>query len=222
MANLKDPADVRVQGGMRIQILAAIVCVQSLTFWNCTALAEELIQEQISRSPDGRKQIETRIWIEPTWNAPRIDVVLKEGEKVLFRRIIPPDREARYVKVSWAPASNAALVAVNFKSSEDWILIRLAKGNASSDYFNGSELVMSRMLDELPFRDEIKSIAPVGRVPWKEIQWRDPKQCAMPFIYRGIGYEGTANLLIDFKKEKPTFTVTSIVATVDSNLWKQD
>src|SRR4030095_2626575 len=119
MANLKDPADVRVQGGMRIQILAAIVCVQSLTFWNCTALAEELIQEQISRSPDGRKQIETRIWIEPTWNAPRIDVVLKEGEKVFFRRIIPPDREARYVKVSWAPASNAALVAVNFKSSED-------------------------------------------------------------------------------------------------------
>jgi hypothetical protein len=210
------------KGDVRTQVLPFIVAMLFSRFWICAAEAEELAQEQIIKSPDRRKQIETRIWIEPTWIAPRIDVVVREGEKVRFRRIIPPEKEARYVKASWSPASDAALVAVNFKSAEDWILIRLANGKASSDYFNGSQLVTNRMLEELPFRDDIKNSAPVGRVPWKEIRWRRSKQCAMPFIYHGIGYEGTASLLIDFNGASPTFAVTSIVPNVDPALWNQD
>lgn len=162
------------------------------------------------------------MWIEPTWGSPRIDVVLKEGKKTLFRTSIPPEKEARYVKVSWAPSSEAALVAVNFKSVEDWILIRLAKGHASSTYFDGDKLVMEKMLETLPFRDEIKSSAPVGRVPWKTVRWLEPKQCNLTFIFHGIGYEGTGRLRIDFQREKPTFTITAITPTVDSELWEQN
>jgi hypothetical protein len=173
-------------------------------------------------SPDGRKSIEVATRLEPTWPSSQYGVSLKHGDKVLFRTTIPPEKEARYVSVSWAPSSDAVLVAVNYKSVEDWILIRLTDGKASSVTFDGGKLVTRRMLDVLPFRDEIKSIAPVGRVPWNTVRWDNSKRCTMSFIYRGIGYEGTARLLIDFKSQKPTFSVRSIVPNVKERLWDQE
>jgi hypothetical protein len=173
-------------------------------------------------SPDRRKSIEVRSHLESTWPSSQYDVSLKHGDKVLLHTIIPPEKEARYLKVSWAPSSDAVLVAVNYKSVEDWILIRLTDGKASSVTFDGGKLVTRRMLDVLPFHDEIKSIAPVGRVPWNTVRWDNSKRCTMSFIYRGIGYEGTARLLIDFKSQKPTFSVRSIVPNVKEQLWDQE
>ena len=185
--------------------------------------AEQLVEESTYKSRDGRKLLETRLWTESTWAAGRYDIVLKEGETVRYRRIIPPEKEARYVKVSWAPTSDAALVAVNYKAGEDWILIRLAKGKAVSDsFFDGDTLLMAQMFEELPFHDEIKNSAPVGRVPWNELKWLKHRRCTMPFIFRGIGYEGTANLLIDYRLAKPAFSVVSIVPGVDQSLWDQN
>lgn len=125
------------------------------------------------------------------------------------------------MKFSWNPDSSAALIAINFKDGEDWILVRVSEGKARSTYFDGDKLLSGKMLDDLPFQQKIASSAPVGRTPWETVHWNHSKQRAMTFIFRGIGYEGTAHLLIDFKRDNPRFKILSISPGVDPELWKQ-
>lgn len=205
---------------MHPRITTAVLSILLLALGNPPGWADQLLNAQISKSPDGRKELEIKVW--ESQGLSRIEVVLIEGQTKLFETTIPPEKEPRYAKMSWSPSSDAVLVGVNFKSAEDWILIQLSEGKASSTYFDGDQLVNAKMLETLPFRDEIKSSAPVGRVPWKTVQWLDPKQCRMTFIFSGIGYEGTARLLINFQRRKPTFTITAIRSTVDAELWKQN
>jgi hypothetical protein len=111
---------------------------------------------------------------------------------------------------------------VNFKSSEDWIVLQTRADIVEASFFNGEKLVATKLLDALPFNDSIKSIAPNGRVPAKSIKWDADESCSMSFLYRGIGYEGTANLLINLRTKRPTLTITSIVPQTDAELWKAD
>ncbi len=198
---------------MRKQITIAFVL--GLLFLD-TGNADSPFEETI-RSPDGQKLLTSRYV--PGGIAPEVDITITENGKELFRTVVPPAKEAHYTKASWDPTSSSVLVAINYKCSEDWIFIHLKAGKGFPTYFDGDDLVDAKLLDVLPFRHSI-NVAPVARVPWKTVQWHGLDKCTMLYIFRGIGYEGTAHLLIQ-GGDKPTLAVTSIVPAVDKTLWDQ-
>jgi hypothetical protein len=135
---------------------------------------------------------------------------IKCGE-LLFSVSPPLHNEAREIKVSWAPSSEAAIIGINFKASEDWILVRYTNGKEVLSYIDGDKLLTKRMFKTLPFQDQIKNSAPHGGVPWKTVQWEKPLQGKMTYYFHGIGYEGNANLSLDFTSEAPSIKVESIL-----------
>jgi hypothetical protein len=212
----------RLLGLKRTTLVSYLAPIRSvaavfLSLAGVPAQADELASTHAADSPDGRKRLEANVW--DANGMTRIDIVLSASADRLWEFSFPPEIEARYAKLSWSPSSEAALVSANYKCGEDWVLIQFENERAYSTYFSGGERVTRKMLETLPFRDEIKNSAPVGRIPWKTVRWLASKQCEMTFIYRGIGYEGTAHLRIDFQRNEPTITITSIVPTIDAKLW---
>jgi hypothetical protein len=219
---LKDRAEIDVLEDMRNVLLAPFLGLLLLAGTPAPGATRELVETRRLVSPDHRKVLMAKLWIEPTWIAPQIDLTLTERGKLLFQKTIPQESEARYVKFSWAPDSQAALVAVNFKAAEDWTFLRLTKGAAIATTFDGDHLVTERMFDELPSQARLNSRAPVGRVPWQTVQWLSPRRCAMTYIFCGIGCEGTARLVIDARHKEPALTVLSMTPAIHEQLWKQE
>ena len=200
----------------------AFVAIALFAYLACKAQAEEPLHQETFKSPDGKSQLEAKFWLKEGAPAARIDIELKQGSDIVFKTTIPEEKECRYVKASWSPTSQTALVMLNFKSSEDWIVLQTRADIVEASFFNGEKLVGTKLLDALPFNDSIKNIAPNGRVAANSIKWDGDESCSMSFLYRGIGYEGTANLLINLRTKRPTLTVTSIVPQTDAALWKAD
>lgn len=180
----------------------------------------DLVDTQIATSPDGRNRLETRMW--NTELGCRIDIALDRDGRLVLTRSIPPQDDVRYVKLAWAPSSQTALVGLNQKSAEELLLIRIARGGITATLLNRRGFIDETMLDILPFRQEIASIAPVSFFSWRTIAWRNPRTCTLAYLTRGIGYEGTGQVLIDCSRARPRLKVLTVEPGVEPELWKQD
>ncbi len=171
-------------------------------------------------SPDGKRKIEVVLAPGAAGDANTWRIALSEKGKVLWRRT----SNARYIKVSWSPSSRIVLTGENQKASMDLRVLQIDGGAVRDTGFDSDSLIDAKLFATLPWREQLKSIAPVARVTWKTVKWIEhPFQwCTMTYILRGIGYEGEADLLIDLDAAKPALRITAIRPTVHPGFFDED
>lgn len=185
--------------------------------------ADELVATEVAVSPDGKNRLEAKMWLAPRASDPRIEIVMTRAGEKIFERTIPPESEVRYVKLAWSPKSGAALVGLNQKASEDLLFLQVDDREVTANVFDGDKRIIQRMLETVPFREDLKSNAPVARFPWKTVKWPSAGKCTVTFILDGIGYLATAQARIEYGgRDEPRFIVTSLEPGVDRALWEQD
>jgi hypothetical protein len=171
----------------------------------------ELVDTQTETSPDGRNRLETQMW--NTEMGCRIEIVLHHDNHLVLTRTIPPEDDVRSVRLAWSPSSETALVGLYQKAAEQLLLVRIVRGRATSTLLNHRGFIDETMLNILPFRQDIASIAPRTFFSWKTISWRIPGICLTDYRTRGVGYEGTARVEIDFRSSRPRLKVLTVEPT---------
>lgn len=158
-------------------------------------------------APDGSMTANASAWDRGAGNYCEVTVRGKQGE--LYRDTFQVDRDIRYFRFSWAPDSKSLLVGEGYKGAMDLTLVRFGKGKPQVAHFDSDKLMNAPLLKTLPFNDRTKNSAPNAAVTWDSLQWK-ASRCLMTYWFHGIGYDGTANLQIDWSRSAPELKILKI------------
>ncbi|MHA3772624.1 hypothetical protein ACXR0O_13895 [Verrucomicrobiota bacterium sgz303538] len=171
-------------------------------------------------APNGQHKLKWELNV-PESNG-RSRVSLRQDSRELWQHEYDADADLRYFKVSWSPSSEAVLIGENYKAAMDLTLVRLKRSNVPEEKrFALGEKFFKLVEQQVPWREEIKSSAPVGRVVWKTVRWTSPSRVSMIYIYHGIGYEAAADVVIDFTAGEPDLSISKLRHTVPQSLFDE-
>jgi hypothetical protein len=137
-------------------------------------------------------------------------ISLSRHGHVIFRCILPDSLDVRYVKASWSPSSHAVLLGENYKAEMDSTLLRIRRHGAAVQKFDLGHQIFAREEKEVPLHPAMQSYAPVARVTWSTVKWQSPHRCRMLYIFTGLGYEGEADVTVDFLSRPATLRISRL------------
>lgn len=168
----------------------------------------EIYEDPPVVSPDESKKVGIRFWtadMGTEWS-----ITLSQSHRVLYRRHLPDKLDVRYVKVSWAPSSQALLLGENYKDGMDLTLLRIRHRHVRVTHFDLADRMVDKEARELPIQAALQSDAPVERVMWSSLKWLSSTRCTMLYIMHGLGYEGEGNVTIDFHGKRPVMKTSHL------------
>jgi len=188
-----------------------------------TALAEEKEIVHSVRSPNGSLEAESgiRAYLDSTKGR----VTVRHQGKEIFDRTYGPERELRYLKLSWSPSSGALLIGDNYKYGMDLAVIRFSPREGRATGATNFPLTdrMHRVIEvHTAWRDELKSHAPVGRVVWDTVKWVSNTRSTMTYIFHGLGREAAADVTVDLSGAEPKLIINNVRPRVPAGLFEVD